>query len=466
MLTVAGFVHSGTWSKKWATLPMSHPIPHLHRDRLGTFYFRITVAGRTVKKSLRTKDRQLATMRVARINWELATMPQSNEPSVASILQAAKEGRARKFDMVLPSGVELKGINTEADNRRAMKLLKELPPEAFAPRAAAASPEAAHHRGPAFKTVARDYVAELRQAGLEENKGIEDKEATYAAFAEEFSNPRMLAVAKDHIVAFKNIALKTGKASRVNKKIGHLSVLFQWAIGNGHALTNPTEGTRIGKKSQHARKVESYEPFTASDVKKIFGAKTYPPYAAKPHFHWIPFLLLYTGARPEEIASLKLDEVRSEKVGRETIHYFFITFGKTNASRRKVPFHKTVLASGFMAYLAQRRKDDPAGQLFPQLSPTKNGYGKNVSRRFNENYLPTLGITRPTQKLYSFRSTFITRMSEKNVHPAMLMALVGHYEQDAVDLSSPHFKNYQGAKKLVALRDTMDKFDIRTPIAF
>ena len=45
----------------------------------------------------------------------------------------------------------------------------------------------------------------------------------------------MQGVTKDAMVAFKNVALKTGGAGRVNKKIGHLSVLFEWAIGNGHA---------------------------------------------------------------------------------------------------------------------------------------------------------------------------------------------------------------------------------------
>lgn len=104
--------------------------------------------------------------------------------------------------------------------------------------------------------------------------------------------------------------------------------------------------------------------------------------------------------------------------------------------------------------------------LFPLLKPTKNGYVKNVSRRFNEQHLRELRIDLPTKRLYSFRHTFITRMSEANVHPAMLMALVGHYEQDAVDLSSSHFKNYQGAKLLTKLRDTIDKFEVKLPMVF
>jgi hypothetical protein len=43
-------------------------------------------------------------------------------------------------------------------------------------------------------------------------------------------------------------------------------------------------------------------------------------------------------------------------------------------------------------------------------------------------------------------------MSEKNAHPAMLMALVGHYEQDAVDLSSTHFKPVVSQRRLPSNR--------------
>ena len=50
--------------------------------------------------------------------------------------------------------------------------------------------------------------------------------------------------------------------------------------------------------------------------------------------------------------------------------------------------------------------------------------------------------------------TFITQMSKGNVHPAMLMGIVGHYELDAVDLNSPYFESDEGIEKLTALRDT------------
>jgi hypothetical protein len=57
-------------------------------------------------------------------------------------------------------------------------------------------------------------------------------------------------------------------------------------------------------------------------------------------------------------------------------------------------------------------------------------------------------------------------MSARNVHPAMLMALVGHYDQAKVDFSSPHFTNYQHDKTLAELKQTIDLLDIELPLRF
>ena len=67
---------------------------------------------------------------------------------------------------------------------------------------------------------------------------------------------------------------------------------------------------------------------------------------------------------------------------------------------------------------------------------------------------------------HSFRHTFIGRVTELNVHPAMLMALVGHYDQAKVDFSSPHFANYQHSKPLAQLKATPDRFELQLPLRF
>ena len=469
------FACGATWRKKWRNFAMAHrpktapnALPHLQRDRLGTYYFRLTVAGHTLRRSLGTKDRALATMLASKLNWEWAMTKRSPEPTVDEIIKAFKKD-GREFDAEFPDGTRLTGINTDDDLRRAKELMLARI-EAIGPIEAHLAPSRPQYRpqtapkrpGKPFSKATKGYMAE--KASDNREKTLADKRATFEAFASQFDDPDMAAIDKPMAVAFKQKQLAGAPAAgRVNTKIGHLSDFFAWAIGNGEADANPFDGTRISKKSKLMEAVESYEPFTAEQLAAIFNPKSWLGYAvaSKPHFHWLPFLLAFTGARPNELAGIRLDDIRQE----QGIDYFALK-GKNSHSKRKVPFHKAILESGFMAYLGQRRQDDPGGQLFPLLLPTKNGHAKNVSRRFNESYLPTLRINDPRRRLYSFRATFITRMSELNVNPAMLMAIVGHYEQSAVDLSSPHFKNYQGAKRIAALKDTLDLFDLALPMSF
>ena len=102
---------------------MKTPLSHLHRNRQGTFYFRITIDGKTVKRSLKTKLPELATMRVAALNWQWSTMKQPNEPNVADIVKALKAKKAPKFDATFPDGSTFTGINTDDDLRRAKDLM-------------------------------------------------------------------------------------------------------------------------------------------------------------------------------------------------------------------------------------------------------------------------------------------------------------------------------------------------------
>lgn len=454
-----------------ATRPPRPPVrvPHLRRNRCGVWCFRLTIAGRAIQRTLGTKDLALATMRASALNWQWSMTKRADEPTIESILQAAKESRAKKFDVELPNGAIVRGINTDDDLRRAKDFVSHaesigmLSPADPQPRADT-RPRAARKGPPRpFYKAIKPYLAEKAKDDQNDPKTLRDKEATYALFAVQFSEPDMSMIDKAMAVDFKRQLLQSAAgADRVNKKIGHMSDFFAWAIGNGEAEDNPFLGIRISKKSKLMESVESYEPFTAEELDAIFEPVGYAAYATQPHYHWIPFLLLHTGARPNEIASLRLDQVRRE----QGIDYFAIKKSKNSNSNRKVPWCKAIRESAFPAYVAERRAAEPDGQLFPLLLPTKNGHAKNVSRRFNENYLPSLRIDDPTHRLYSFRANFITRMSEANVNPAMLMALVGHYEQTTVDLSSPHYQNYQGAKLIGALRDTIDLFNVKLPMVF
>jgi hypothetical protein len=67
---------------------------------------------------------------------------------------------------------------------------------------------------------------------------------------------------------------------------------------------------------------------------------------------------------------------------------------------------------------------------------------------------------------HSFRSTFINRMTYSNIHPAILMGIVGHYEQSKIDFSGAHFTNYQKKKPVEVLKSSIDRLSYELKLDF
>jgi integrase len=413
-------------------------------------------------------------MLIAKINWEWSMRNRPYEPTVEQVLAGFDAG-GKKLDVVIEPGgrVSLTNIHSDDDQRRAREILSDvasigwISPESLLPTPPPPKPP---RKSAPFWATAQLYLRDQAWDNSNTPKTVRDKQATLTRLADQISEHFDLQLfGKTEAIIFKERLMDGDKkvkagAARINKQLGHLSHFMQWAVKNHHAVSNPFEGLTLSTRAKLAQKVQSYEPFPTGELNLIFSQTTYDDYAIKPHFKWLPFLLLYSGARPNELAGVSMPDVRDE----DGIPYFYVRSGKNSNSQRKIPFHKVIRESGFMDYVAQRRQADPTGQLFPELSDGPNGFAKNLTRRFNEQYLAkTLGITDDTHRLYSLRKNFISRMGELNVHPVMLMALVGHYDQAAIDLSSPHVKAYHAkAKKLQLLRETMDLFDLTLPMKF
>ena len=459
-------------------------LPNLYRNRHGTYYLRITLNKREIKRSLRTKEPARAKLAAIAFAW--ARLMDTKKPFPYDLPMGLDPARLRELGVLLPGGAKITDINNEQDARLALLMMKALDagasPEEVLARcnslpgipaeqrlaalmASAAVPPAPGKSKP-FSVVVKSYLAE--KALDNSVKTQEDKSATYSAFQAMHGDQDFNAISADQALGWKQRLISEGlSAARINTKLSHLKDLFAWAQDNGLRHTgNPFHASRVSSKAKIKQKTESYEPFSQEELDKIFDPKGYPAFMAKPDYKWLPFLALHTGARIEELASLEVRDIKHDA----GISWIEISKGKNANSIRKVPLHKSVEASGFLGYVAAvkvKGVKDAQGKalLFPHLLPGKNGYSKNASRRFSQ-WLDKIGIIHRAKVFHSFRSTFITRMAELNTHPAMLMALVGHYDQAKVDLSSPHFQNYQGAKLISALKDTVDRFDMTLPIAF
>ena len=457
-------------------------LPNLYRNRHGTYYLRITLNKREIKRSLRTKEPGRA--KLAAHAFALARLMDMKKPFPYELPMGLDLAKLRELGVLLPSGAKITDIETEADARLVALMLKAIeagasPEDVVASSASlpgisaekrlaslmAAAPAAPGKSKP-FSSVVKSYLTE--KALDNSIKTQEDKKATYAAFQAMHGDQDFNAISADQALGWKQRLISEGlSANRINTKLSHLKDLFGWAQDNGLRHTgNPFQASRVSSKAKIKQRTESYEPFTQEELNRIFDPKGYPAFMAKPDYFWLPFLALHTGARIEELAGLRATDIKSQG----GVSFFSIEKGKNANSIRKVPFHKTIEASGFPAYahaaLAAGKKN-AAGEamLFPHLTPGKNGYSKNCSRRFGQ-WLDKIGIVHRTKAFHSFRSTFITGLSDIHAHPAMVMALVGHYEQSKVDLSAPHFQNYQGSKLIPALKETIDRFEIKLPMQF
>lgn len=207
----------------------------------------------------------------------------------------------------------------------------------------------------------------------------------------------------------------------VNRYLSSLGAFCNWLVSHGYLENNPTEGMSLAKD-----KKKKVFPFTTDQMNVLFKSPLFtgcqsdeaPRFWHKPgnvlirdHRYWVPLVMLYSGARPAEIAQLAISDVRQEHGHwimdiTETSDDDDVDSGKsvkTEGSRRVVPIHSELIKFGFLEYRADMQE---AGQsrLFPLAE--RNSRGQMIadySREFGR-YLTRIGIKNGRGlSLYSFR---------------------------------------------------------------
>jgi integrase len=202
----------------------------------------------------------------------------------------------------------------------------------------------------------------------------------------------------------------------VNRYLSSLGAFCNWLVAHGYLDSNPTADMSLAKKKE-----ASTLPFTVEQMNVLFksplftGAQSADEWRniAKPgnvlirdHRYWVPLIMLFSGARPAEIAQLDLADVRQQH-GHWIFHITTEGEGdkstKTKGSMRVVPVHPELIKLGFLAYHERMTK---AGEtrLFPEA--VRNSRGQMIaefSREFGR-YLTRLGMKDGRGlSLYSFR---------------------------------------------------------------
>jgi integrase len=174
-------------------------------------------------------------------------------------------------------------------------------------------------------------------------------------------------------------------------------------------------------------------PFTDAELAVIFGP-AFAPWAAKYPHRWFGVALgLYSGARVNEIAQLRLEDVGTE----DEVPGFHVRNRdkdqriKNKSSRRFVPLAKPLINAGFLAYVEEARA---AGhdRLFPNLpNSTGLGFGPQLSRQFSA-FIKEQGITAKGQGFHGFRHTIASRLDAAGVSEAAISVLTGHKHAETI----------------------------------
>jgi integrase len=187
---------------------------------------------------------------------------------------------------------------------------------------------------------------------------------------------------------------------------------------------NPAEGLKPIRRDTVAAS-EKRKPFTLQQIADFFKSGFYAECAKhSPAFahdkqgwrFWLPFLCLFLGARPNEMAQMHVADLKRTQKGtwyldiegtadEEESSATSKTL-KTVTSRRKIPLHPELIKIGFAQFVEQRKKASSDPRLF-LLMPDK--YGNHATyplKRFRDAYLPDAIKLEARQTFYSFRHSW------------------------------------------------------------
>lgn len=240
-----------------------------------------------------------------------------------------------------------------------------------------------------------------------------------------------------------------GSPRNRDKRLTRAGAVLRWAKSKRYITDDFAELLRYPGKIV----ANPYVAFDTDDLKALFESDKYQNRTFKtPSEYWLPIIGLHTGARINELCQLAAADIGAHN-GIPTISVLDNDGKrlKTTASRRIVPIHSTLIALGFLDYVA----NVGAGRIFPELpeDPKRKGnFGAKATELFTA-YRRRCGVgeaeRRSNKAFHSFRTTLISALRKADVPKDRRTRLAGHEYDDTQD------KTYHGG-------DVLTMFDIAT----
>lgn len=273
----------------------------------------------------------------------------------------------------------------------------------------------------------------------------------HGAVARWFADRTKVATAEEatslHVRLFRTLLIEEGQTpANIKTKLSRLRTLLGYALEEGLIPTNPAALIRPpADKRPGAPRVS----WTATDLNALFAGPVHssgerPTQGRGEAAYWLPLLALFTGARLEELAQLRIRDVievpleggdHADELNAWALDINVGPEGKNNLKNkraiRQIPIHPSLLDLGFLDYV--RTLDEPLSLLFPDLSPSGEGrLGAKWGEWFST-YRKSLGICGSTKVFHSLRHTFKDGCRASKIPDRIQRQLMGHAPIDVAD---------------------------------
>ncbi|WP_051094401.1 DUF6538 domain-containing protein [Bordetella sp. FB-8] len=216
-------------------------------------------------------------------------------------------------------------------------------------------------------------------------------------------------VERRHVLQLKDSLVSKGQtAANINVQLATMGTVFNYAVNNDLGMSaNPAKGVSVTDK---VRARDKRDAFDLAAMQAIFGSPVYtqherPRGGGGEAAYWLPVLALYTGARMEELAQLRPEDVYEERYqdmhGKDCTAWVMRFVNneaegqrvKNEGSERRIPVHAELIRLGWLDVVRAAKKAE-SKRIFPELVPDVDGKASgNFSKWFGRYLRKVCGVT-------------------------------------------------------------------------
>ncbi|MDY7579095.1 phage integrase SAM-like domain-containing protein [Herbaspirillum sp. RTI4] len=338
-------------------MPLTLPVYFLGR----TYVLHTRIAGRQFKRSLKTANPKVATLRAINLLRAAQMATKGDRPDLSDF---DFDADLRKYKIKV-GDIEIEA-NDEADHRRAMEVIDRIgmidggfpksrpaPPStektAMAIRKGTATGDKKDKPPTTYMELFEKYK---KLKGSTKRSTFKDYESTLTDFEQWADTPLLWEVDEDMITEFiEYLADKGNIEPTIDKKIGTIRSMFNFGKKHNY-LSGDNPAAERNLQSRQQKYAGGHKFYELDEVKQVMGGPEFKALnQSETNFYLIAVAALLTGIRITALASLTVADFRTTVDGHP---YINVQKDKTPAGRRNVPIPQ-VLWDRLKAYLSKNQ---------------------------------------------------------------------------------------------------------------